>query len=90
MSELRFPSLEQNADVSPVPPLSPLQADIKMFPTYVRSIPDGSEKGDFLALDLGGTNFRVLWVQIPPSDGTHPPVALSDLLTEGGGEEDGV
>ncbi|KAJ8013704.1 hypothetical protein DPEC_G00032550 [Dallia pectoralis] len=39
-------------------------ATVKMWPTYVRSIPDGSENGDFLALDLGGTNFRVLLVKI--------------------------
>ncbi|XP_001635171.2 hexokinase-2 isoform X2 [Nematostella vectensis] len=37
---------------------------IKMLPTYVRRMPDGSESGDFLALDLGGTNFRVLLVQV--------------------------
>uniref|UniRef100_A0A8C7MRK7 Hexokinase-2 n=1 Tax=Oncorhynchus kisutch TaxID=8019 RepID=A0A8C7MRK7_ONCKI len=39
-------------------------ATIKMWPTYVLSTPDGSENGDFLALDLGGTNFRVLLVKI--------------------------
>ena len=37
---------------------------IKMLPTYVRALPDGTEEGDFLALDLGGTNFRVLLIQI--------------------------
>ncbi|XP_039624365.1 hexokinase-2 [Polypterus senegalus] len=39
-------------------------ATVKMLPTYVRSTPDGTEKGDFLALDLGGTNFRVLLVRV--------------------------
>ncbi|GCC17548.1 hypothetical protein chiPu_0020603 [Chiloscyllium punctatum] len=39
-------------------------APVKMLPTYVRSTPDGTEKGDFLALDLGGTNFRVLLVKL--------------------------
>ncbi|XP_005098485.2 hexokinase type 2 [Aplysia californica] len=37
---------------------------LSMFPTFVRSTPDGSEKGEFLALDLGGTNFRVLLVRL--------------------------
>ena len=37
-------------------------APVKMLPTYVCATPDGTEKGDFLALDLGGTNFRVLLV----------------------------
>uniref|UniRef100_A0A8C6IJY2 Hexokinase-2 n=1 Tax=Mus spicilegus TaxID=10103 RepID=A0A8C6IJY2_MUSSI len=40
------------------------RATVKMLPSYVRSIPDGTEHGDFLALDLGGTNFRVLLVKI--------------------------
>uniref|UniRef100_A0A8D2J5G8 Hexokinase-2 n=1 Tax=Varanus komodoensis TaxID=61221 RepID=A0A8D2J5G8_VARKO len=40
------------------------QATVRMLPTYVCSTPDGTEKGDFLALDLGGTNFRVLLVRI--------------------------
>ncbi|XP_076807725.1 hexokinase-2-like isoform X2 [Clavelina lepadiformis] len=40
------------------------QAKVKMIPSYVASLPDGTEKGSFLALDLGGTNFRVLLVEI--------------------------
>lgn len=40
------------------------QASIKMLPTYVRSTPDGTERGDFLALDLGGSSFRVLLVRV--------------------------
>ncbi|XP_064209912.1 hexokinase-2 isoform X1 [Anguilla rostrata] len=40
------------------------QASVKMLPTFVRSTPDGTEHGDFLALDLGGTNFRVLLVRV--------------------------
>uniref|UniRef100_A0A8C5GCA0 hexokinase n=1 Tax=Gouania willdenowi TaxID=441366 RepID=A0A8C5GCA0_GOUWI len=40
------------------------KAAVKMLPTFVRSMPDGTEHGDFLALDLGGTNFRVLHVRV--------------------------
>nr|XP_033799117.1 hexokinase HKDC1-like isoform X1 [Geotrypetes seraphini] len=39
-------------------------ATVKMLPTHIRSTPDGSEKGDFLALDLGGSKFRVLNVKL--------------------------
>uniref|UniRef100_A0A224Z0B0 Phosphotransferase n=1 Tax=Rhipicephalus zambeziensis TaxID=60191 RepID=A0A224Z0B0_9ACAR len=39
-------------------------AEVKMFITYVRDVPNGSETGTFLALDLGGTNFRVLLIDI--------------------------
>uniref|UniRef100_A0A3B4WKK1 Phosphotransferase n=1 Tax=Seriola lalandi dorsalis TaxID=1841481 RepID=A0A3B4WKK1_SERLL len=40
------------------------RAAVKMLPTFVRATPDGTEKGDYLALDLGGTNFRVLHVRV--------------------------
>lgn len=39
-------------------------ASVKMFPTFVRDVPDGTEQGKFLALDLGGTNFRVLSIDL--------------------------
>ncbi|XP_021956694.1 hexokinase type 2 isoform X2 [Folsomia candida] len=39
-------------------------ATVKCFPTYVRCLPNGQEKGKFLALDLGGTNFRVLLIDL--------------------------
>ncbi|VDM46256.1 unnamed protein product [Toxocara canis] len=35
-----------------------------MLPSFVRAIPNGQEHGDFLALDLGGTNFRVLHIRL--------------------------
>ncbi|NXV72346.1 HXK3 protein, partial [Atlantisia rogersi] len=39
-------------------------ASLRMLPTYVRNTPNGIEQGEFLALDLGGTNFRVLVVRM--------------------------
>lgn len=39
---------------------------VKCFPTYVRQLPNGEEEGQFLALDLGGTNFRVVLIDIAP------------------------
>uniref|UniRef100_A0A8C6KRP1 hexokinase n=1 Tax=Nothobranchius furzeri TaxID=105023 RepID=A0A8C6KRP1_NOTFU len=39
-------------------------AAVKMLPTHVCSTPDGSEKGQFLALDLGGSKFKVLQVKV--------------------------
>ncbi|KXN86325.1 Glucokinase [Leucoagaricus sp. SymC.cos] len=35
-----------------------------MIPTFVTGVPDGTEKGTFLALDLGGTNLRVCEVAL--------------------------
>ena len=37
---------------------------MKCWPTYVRNLPTGKERGKFLALDLGGTNFRVLALEL--------------------------
>ena len=40
------------------------KATVKCFPTYVQELPSGHERGKFLALDLGGTNFRVVVIDI--------------------------
>ncbi|KAI8121832.1 Hexokinase-1 [Lucilia cuprina] len=40
------------------------QATVKCWVTYVQSLPTGCETGKFLALDLGGTNFRVLCIHL--------------------------
>jgi hexokinase len=47
---------------------------LKMLPTYTDN-PTGREKGSFLALDLGGTNFRVLLADLP-GDGRPPAVSV--------------
>ncbi|KAH6927706.1 hypothetical protein HPB50_007400 [Hyalomma asiaticum] len=41
-------------------------SSLQMENTYLPELPDGTEKGEFLALDLGGTNFRVLHLQLDP------------------------
>uniref|UniRef100_A0AAQ5Z6X5 Hexokinase-2 n=1 Tax=Amphiprion ocellaris TaxID=80972 RepID=A0AAQ5Z6X5_AMPOC len=68
------------------------QASIKMLPTYVRSIPDGTEHGDFLALDLGGSTFRVLLVRIRSGkkhtvDMHHKIYSIPQETMQGTGEE---
>lgn len=65
------------------------EATVKMFPTYVRALPDGSERGNFLALDLGGTNFRVLLIslkgdQVNMQNKIYP---ISQELMHGAGEK---
>ncbi|KHJ48291.1 Hexokinase [Trichuris suis] len=42
---------------------------LKMLPSYVRHLPDGTEVGPYLAMDLGGTNFRILLINLR---GTQP------------------
>ncbi|KAF8377833.1 hypothetical protein HHK36_031218 [Tetracentron sinense] len=43
-------------------------SNLKMILSFVNSLPTGNEKGLFYALDLGGTNFRVLRVQLGGKD----------------------
>ena len=40
------------------------ESSVKCYPTYVRELPDGREVGKFLSLDLGGTNFRVIFMEL--------------------------
>ena len=48
---------------------------INMLATYITDFPRGNESGEFFALDLGGTNFRVLRIVLK-SDGTHETETL--------------
>uniref|UniRef100_T1P9K4 Phosphotransferase n=1 Tax=Musca domestica TaxID=7370 RepID=T1P9K4_MUSDO len=52
------------------------QADTKCYVTYVQDLPTGNEVGKYLALDLGGTNFRVLLVTLK---GHHEAVVESEI-----------
>lgn len=49
-------------------------ATLKQIPSFVTRLPTGQESGSFLALDLGGSNFRVC------------EVLLKETLSNGGGE----
>lgn len=37
---------------------------MSQIPTYVTAVPNGTEKGLYMAIDLGGTNFRVCSIQL--------------------------
>ncbi|KAF2859088.1 hypothetical protein K470DRAFT_259121 [Piedraia hortae CBS 480.64] len=37
---------------------------LSQLPSYVTAVPDGSEKGVYMAVDLGGTNFRVCSIRL--------------------------
>ncbi|XP_022184109.1 hexokinase-1 [Nilaparvata lugens] len=39
-------------------------SSLQMENTYVPELPDGTEEGLFLALDVGGTNFRILLLEL--------------------------
>ncbi|XP_044052179.1 hexokinase-2 [Siniperca chuatsi] len=68
------------------------QTSVKMLPTYVRSTPDGTEHGDFLALDFGGSSFRVLLVRVRSGkkhnvDMHHKIYSIPQETMQGTGEE---
>ncbi|KAI0346990.1 hexokinase [Trametopsis cervina] len=44
--------------------LSEYNHPMAMIPTFVTGVPNGSETGTFLALDLGGTNLRVCEIKL--------------------------
>ncbi|XP_010267128.1 PREDICTED: hexokinase-1-like [Nelumbo nucifera] len=65
---------------------------LKMLISYVDNLPTGDEKGLFYALDLGGTNFRVLRVQLGGNDGQvlkqeFTEVSIPPHLMTGGSDE---
>ena len=62
-----------------------------MLPTFVNKRVTGAERGDFYALDLGGTNFRVLRLTLE-GDGVVGPVksmkfSIPDAAKTGTGAE---
>ncbi|KAL3997698.1 Hexokinase [Acanthocheilonema viteae] len=42
----------------------PENSTISMLPSFVPELPDGTEEGRFIAMDLGGTNLRVMLMDI--------------------------
>uniref|UniRef100_A0A0E0L4Y3 Phosphotransferase n=1 Tax=Oryza punctata TaxID=4537 RepID=A0A0E0L4Y3_ORYPU len=65
---------------------------LKMIISYVDALPSGEEKGVFYALDLGGTNFRVLRVQLGGKEGRvikqeHDEISIPPHLMTGGSNE---
>lgn len=63
-------------------------SSLQMENTYIPELPDGTENGKFLALDLGGTNFRVLSVEFDSGQMTDVQVKhyhISDELRLGPG-----
>ena len=55
------------------------KSSLKMIPTYVKR-PTGNETGKFIALDLGGTNFRILELELKGHRKTGKPVSKSFVL----------
>ncbi|KAF8323783.1 hexokinase [Clavulina sp. PMI_390] len=61
---------------------------VPMIPTFVFGWPNGSEQGDYLALDLGGTNLRVCLVTLQ-GGGKFELTSTKYRLTEEQKQEEG-
>ncbi|CAO1394287.1 unnamed protein product [Diamesa hyperborea] len=64
---LQKEQIERIGDVFKADVLSGLDeksSSLQMENTYIPELPDGTEEGIYLALDLGGTNFRVLLLEL--------------------------
>jgi len=59
--------------------LSGARSSLKMIPTYA-SQPTGEETGEFIALDLGGTNFRILSLELKGGGRIGRPAIMSFRL----------
>ncbi len=55
------------------------KSSLKMIPTYVDS-PTGRERGEFVALDLGGTNFRILEISLEGGGRSGKPRIMKFVL----------
>ena len=62
----------------------------RMFPTWVFGSPTGNESGDYLAVDLGGTNLRVCLVKLLGNSKftlTQSKFRLTEEQKQGSGED---
>jgi hexokinase len=55
------------------------KSSLEMIPSYARR-PNGDEKGSFIALDLGGTNFRILELTLKGSGRSARPKTMKFVL----------
>lgn len=70
--------------------LSKEGGNIPMIPGWVMDCPTGKEKGDYLAIDLGGTNLRVVLVRLGGDttfDTTQSKYALPSTMRTGTADE---
>lgn len=70
--------------------LSKEGGNIPMIPGWVMDFPTGKEKGDYLAIDLGGTNLRVVLVKLGGNrdfDTTQSKFALPETMRTATSEE---
>ncbi|XP_068240414.1 hexokinase-2-like [Palaemon carinicauda] len=66
------------------------ESSLLMENTFIPELPNGTENGEYLALDLGGTNFRVIYVRMTDGQFTEEVVDyfhIPDEVRLGPGEK---
>lgn len=60
------------------------QSDEQFLPTPVTNLPTGQETGQFLAIDVGGTNLRVAFIELlgEAADGPDPSTITTEKSRE--------
>lgn len=58
------------------------ESSVLMENTYIPELPDGSEHGRFLAMDLGGTNFRVILMELENGKITNEVVKMYEIASD--------
>ena len=58
-------------------------SSLQMENTFVPELADGTEEGKFLALDLGGTNFRVMMLELKAGKIVKEEVRLFGIISTG-------
>jgi hexokinase len=64
-----------------------------MLPAYIRAVSVSDERGEYLALDLGGTNFRVLLITLEGETKSNMKSKIYDVpdnIQKGSGTEVGL
>ena len=55
------------------------KSSIAMLPSYVPALPDGSETGKYVAIDLSGKNLRILLLDLK-GKGQEPLITTSNFI----------
>ncbi|KIW32966.1 uncharacterized protein PV07_04473 [Cladophialophora immunda] len=57
------------------------ESDACMLPSYCTTLPTGKEMGTYIALDVGGSTFRVALIELRGRENRHGPMVIKHMST---------
>ncbi|KIW91930.1 uncharacterized protein Z519_07900 [Cladophialophora bantiana CBS 173.52] len=57
------------------------ESDACMLPSYCHTLPTGEETGTYIALDVGGSTFRVALIELRGRESRHGPMVIKHMAT---------